>query len=350
MLPFSYIGAGTYTNGAVLRAVNIPLSARPDWFFVKDLTNYGASATAVNPNYAEWFSSMVPGSFLSTGQTNAAQPGAANLFSSRGTINGFTFIDSSNPPLFAKLPSTGIIDATFVVAMANTGSIVVGDFVRITQPTAMLQISGMTFQVTAVTTNVSITLGYMATSGIVLGANATSAQVQKVFLPQYYPRFKWIANITQGVQTKVYFTEQNDFTPGELVDFTIPTPYGMTQLSFLTKQSGGAARVLTVINTALESSIIIDFDTTGFPAFAFPLSGLFVVGASPATCYPAGAGVVPFMGSPTIPLSPPGTNLQAAVDNRNQLYMQIGTSAVGVANATMEWMAFKADFSNLSNA
>jgi hypothetical protein len=68
-------------------------------------------------------------------------------------------------------------------------------------------------------------------------------------------------------------------------------------------------------------------------------------------CIPAGSGVVPLNGSATIPASPPGTNLSDAFDNKSQFVVNIGTSAVGVANANMQVFAFKADFVNgITNA
>jgi hypothetical protein len=40
MLPYSFIGSWTYTNAATPVAQNIPMTAKPDWVFVKDLTNW----------------------------------------------------------------------------------------------------------------------------------------------------------------------------------------------------------------------------------------------------------------------------------------------------------------------
>jgi hypothetical protein len=109
--------------------------------------------------------------------------------------------------------------------------------------------------------------------------------------------------------------------------------------------------VLSVTNSATESSITINVDTTGFSAFTFPSSANFAAGASPAVCFPAGSGVVPLNGSATIPASPPGTNLVDAFDNHAQYVMNLGTSVVGAASANMVVMAFKADFNNaITNA
>ena len=365
MLPYSFIGAGTYVNPSSPVAVQVPLSDKPDWFFVRDISyngTYPAAGTAgwggnnatdytANAQISsEWFSGMPAGSFLQTGQAASALSAAA-LYPTQGAINGFTFIDQSNPPLYSKIALTAINDSTFVVSTGAT-SISVGDLVRLINVTGMLQVSGLVAQVTAVNSGTSITLGYVASgvAGLSVSGNASGGYFQKVTSAGFYPKKLTILNITQASQAVVYFAQPNNFTPGELVDFTIPSNYGMSQLSFLTAQPGGAARVLSVTNSATVSSITINVDTTGFTAFAYPATGSVIGFASPATCYPAGSGIVPLNGSASVPLSPPQTNLQDAFDNRNQYYMLLGTSVCGVASSTQQWMAFKADYNNLSNA
>ena len=96
---------------------------------------------------------------------------------------------------------------------------------------------------------------------------------------------------------------------------------------------------------------MLDYDTTGFTAFALPTSANYLggVNGSPASCFPAGSGVVPLNGSATIPQSPPGANLLDAFDNRAQFIMNLGTSVVGVANANMQVFAFKSNGNNIVN-
>ena len=356
-LPYSYIGSWTYTNPATIVAQNIPMTAKPDWVFVKDTTNWGAQNTAANPIYSEWFSGMASGSYLALGQPSSTGAGVTT-YASQGASGGFTFINQSMPPTFTKVAVTTVNGTTFVVATGTTTGINVGDLVRLINIVGGQQVSGPTlYQVTAVSAGVSITLGYAASAasaGLVV-ANATTGFYQKVYPSPFYPTTLPVAYITQATQAVVYFFRQNPYTVGELVDFQIPVPYGMTQLSNLTANSGsgalssnpsGAARVLSVTNSTTVSSITIDVNTTGFTAFQFPTSAAFAGGASPAVCIPAGSGVVPLNGSATIPASPPGTNLLDAFDNRAQYVMNIGTSAVGVASANMQVFAFKADFNN----
>lgn len=358
-LPFSFIGKWNYTNPASPVAVNIPMTDKPDWVIVKNLTNWG-DTTAVTSIESEWFSGMAQGSFISEDQADTTNALSSNV----GTSNGFTFIDQSNPPTYSKMAiTTGINGSTFVVTTTNTTGISVGDLVRLINVTSALELSNILYQVTAVSAGTSVTLGYAATAATAKGStygNGTGGYLQKVYPGFMYPSLRQVLWITQATQAKVYFARPNDFTPGELVDFQIPTPYGMTQLSNLTAKSGsgpftsnpaGAARVLSVTNSASESSITINVDTTGFTAFTFPSSANFASGASPAVCFPAGSGVVPLNGSATIPASPPGTNLVDAFDNRAQYVMNLGTSVVGAASADMVVMAFKADFNNgITNA
>ncbi len=305
---------------------------------------------------------MAQGSYLALGQTSNTTS-AITTYPSQGTSGGFTFINQSNPPTYSKVAITAVTGTTFVVSTGTTTGINVGDFIRLINVTGALELSGFLYQVTAVSASTSITLGYAATAetarGITYGSGTTGFY-QKVYPGFMYPASRTVLYISQATQAKVYFARQNDFTVGELVDFQIPSAYGMTQLSNLTAASGsgpfasnpaGAARVLVVTNTTSESSITIDIDTTGFTTFTYPASASYTAGGSPPVCIPAGSGVVPLNGSATLAQSPPGTNLLDAFDNHSQYVMNIGTSAVGVANANMVVFAFKSDFNNgITNA
>lgn len=362
-MPYAYYECGTYVNAATPVAQNIALTDKPTKFRVTDITDWGSASTAVAALESQWLRSMPQGSYLQTGQISAVA-GSNYLYPSQGASGGFTFVNQASPQTFSPVAVTGINGTTFVVLTANTTGISVGDTIRLINVTSMQQFSGYTlYTVTAVSAGVSVTLGLAATaksSGMQSAVNGTTGFYQKVYQSKFYPRGLPVAYITQATQAVVYFFSPNDYTPGELVDFQIPAPYGMIQLSNLTANAGsgpfgsnpsGAARVLSVTNTASESSIVIDYDTTGFPAFVQPVTGSFAGGASPANCFPAGSGIVPLNGSPTIPLSPPGTNLVDAFDNRNQYVMNVGLNVVGAASATMFWEAWRADhYNSVTNA
>lgn len=333
MLPFQVIDGGSFTSDASL-AKQLVLTDRPDMFWIRNRTAWGDDAAETSVE-SWWRRGMAQGAAQTTDQ--AVTSGI--LSSEAVTSGGFTFIDTANPPVYAPLATTAIeaIGGTFVVTMANTGNIAVGDWVLLYATTGTLQIAGYKFQVTAVTANVSITLGYMASSGITFAADATAGQVKKYIPNRMYPRYSFIANITQAVQAVVYFTGKNDYTPGEILSFRVPEEFGMQEMDLV------QARVLSVTNSATVSSVTLDWDTSGYTAFTFPTSAEALAGVSPAVAVPSSSGVVPDNGSATVPQEPPGYNLLDAFDNRNAYIMDIGSNVITSAEAIYDWMAIKFD-------
>lgn len=333
MLPYQIIDGGSFTSDSTL-AKQVVLSDRPDLFWLRNRTAWGDDAAETSVE-SWWRYGMAQASAQTTDQ--AVTSGA--LSSEAVTTGGFTFIDTANPPLFAGLATTAITGTagTFIVTMAETGSIAVGDWVRLYGTTGELQIAGYTFQVTAVTNDVSITLGYMASSGITFAADATAGTVKKYIPNRMYPRWSYIANITQATQAVVYFTGKNDYTPGENLYFRVPEEFGMLEIN------NQVARVLSVTNSATVSSVTLDLDTSGYTAYAFPTSAIAAAGVSPAMAGPSSSGIVPDNGSATVPQIPEGTNLRDAFDNRNKYLMDMGSNVITSAEAVYDWVAFKFD-------
>ncbi len=328
-----YILGGTFLAPAS-RMKQVVLPGKPDVFYLENVSSWGDD-TAVTAVTSNWEKGLGLGNAFTVDQ--AVTTGA---LSSNGIgANGFTFIDTAQPPVFSPLATTAITGnaGTFIVTMANTGSIAVGDFVRLYATTGELQIAGYIFQVTAVTANTSITLGYMASGGQTFAADATAGQVKKFIPNLMYPRWMYIAGITKANQAVVFFTTQNDFTPGEIVSFRVPSEFGMKEINEV------PARVLSVTNSATVSSITIDLNTSGFTTFAFPTSAVAAAGVSPAVCVPSSAGVVPLNGSASMPQQPPGTDLLAAFDNRNKYVMQMGSAVLSEAASVYNWRAIKYD-------
>lgn len=339
MLPYSMIAGGTFVlpdSGSI----NVECISQnpPDFVIAQNITGWGELNDAQAIQWW-WHRSMSQGTarglLQSSDGTNPA------VIARTITSDGISTYDTANPPSFTGLATTNIAGntGTFVVTMANTGTIQVGDYVRLYGTTGELQIAGYTFQVTAVTANVSITLGYMASGGQTFAAAATAGTVVKFIPSRFYPRWRYIANISQAAQAVVSFTEKNDFTPGEIVSFRVSSAFGMDEINNV------PARVLSVTNSATVSSITIDLDTSGFTAFTFPTSAVAAAGVSPAVCVPSSSGVVPFNGSATIAQQPPGTNLLDAFDNRNTRIINFGATlfSANTAGDSWEWRAYKYD-------
>lgn len=333
MLPYQIIEGGYFTSDSTLHK-QVALSAMPDLFFIRNRTAWGDDAAETTVE-ARWVKGMAQGSAQTVDQANTT----GILSSEAVTSGGFTFIDTAQPPTFAALASTTITGnaGTFIVTMANTGDIAVGDYVRLYNIAGEQQISGYTFAVTAVSVNTSITLGYMASSGITFAADATSGFVKKYIPNRMYPRIALIANITKATQAVIYFTAPNDFTPGEIISLRIPQEFGMVQANKVN------ARVLTVTNSSTVSSVTVDLDSSGFTTFAFPTSAQAAAGVSPAIAIPSASGVVPDNGSATNPQQPPGTNLRDAFDSRNAFVMDIGSNVITSASAIYDWYSIVLD-------
>lgn len=339
MLPYEMIAGGTFIVPATGADVQVYCQSQnpPDYILARAITGYGEANDAQS---IEWWWERSMAQYTAKGIQQSSHATDPALTSKFLTTGGISHYDTKNPPTFAGLAATAINASTFVVSMANTGSIAVGDRVRITNLLGAREISGYTAQVTAVTANVSITLGYWASASLALGAAATQATITKYIPNRYYPKERYIANITQAAQAVVSFTMPNDFTPGEKVSFRVSSLFGMKEINNV------SARVLSVTNSSSVSSITLDLDTSGFTAFTFPSDANFA-SVSPAVCVPSSSGVVPSNGSATIPQEPPGTNLQDAFDNRNVRLINFGTGLFTVSSFdvtvgdTWMWQAFK---------
>lgn len=339
-LPFEAMVGGRFTlDSETVTGVNVRLvgMGEPDFIIARSITGWGQASDA---QAIQWWwargmaQNSARGIFQSSDATNPALTSRV-LPVAAGVADAISFFDTANPPTYAALTGTVTNGTTWVITMANTGGIRVGDIVRLYAVTAMQQVSGLDFQVTAVTTNTSITLGMMATAnsavpaGNVVFVNGSAVQVLHYIPGRFYPRYAFIAGITREAQARVYFTKAHDFTPGEFIGLRIPldpTPalsYGAGTWRSVTNK---VYRVLSIVNTALESSVLLDLDTSGIAsAFTYPLSASALLGISPAVAVPSSSGVVPFNGSATVPLEPPGYNLLDAFDNRNERFIRFGS-------------------------
>lgn len=337
------IAGGTFTatlNTPV--SINLQSQDPPDYFVARNLgtsssTGWGEASDA---QAIEWFWYRSMGQGVARGIVQTSDASNPAMIARVITADGITTYDTASPPTFAGLATTAITDNDpAVCTMADTGTISVGDIVRLTGTTGMLQVAGYDVQVEAVTNDTSITLMLNANA---FAAAATAGTVTKIIPNRMYPRYRFINSISQAAQAVVTFTVNNDFTPGEIVSFRVSSDFGMDEINYV------SARVLSVTNDSTNSSITIDLDTTGYTAFAFPTSAAAAAGVSPAVCVPSGSGVVPDASNTSIPQQPPGTNLRAAFDNRNTRVINLGASLFTDGNTgdVWQWQAYKYDAYN----
>ena len=366
-MPYAFLDGGTFqlnATGAIV-GVNVQCFGVPDYIICKSLPVYasgvgngkgwGATSNAASIQW-EWEKSLGNGFGYGLLQSSsAAAPQVPAVTSIRLPLLGNTAVDAiasydtSNPPTYAALAATAITTNTggpsWVVSMTNTGTIGVGDYVRIVSPAGTAQIGGYSFQVTAVTVNTSITLGYAGSAGanLQLAADTTTAKVIKYIPGRFYPRERRILNITTGASTTIFFGQTNDFTVGENVYIRVPTQITTANNGWGTQELNNQVGTVTAVtNSATVSSIVVSINSSGYSAFQFPNNAVGLAGISPAVVGPSSSGVVPNQ-------QPPGTNLLDSFDNRNVNLIRFGTALFNIAGYTSTnndvwmWEAFKYD-------
>lgn len=111
---------------------------------------------------------------------------------------------------------------------------------------------------------------------------------------EYYPRFSYISGITNAVNAVITFTDDHDFTEGEIVSFRVSRPYGMSEIN----NRQGKVQSFT------SDTITVDIDTSTWTPYTYPVSG----NNTPPVCVPSASGVVPGY--------TPKMNLEDSFDNR----------------------------------
>lgn len=336
--------SGSFTSTATPDRHDVILpQGEPDYFKIVNRTDW--NATSETSLISEWKRGMAVESALTQDSgvnTNRELSTAATAV----TTNGFRFIDTANPPVFAALATSGtdITNANPAVAtLASTGSIQVGDVVRVTDSTGMLQIAGYDFSVTAVSVDTNITLNFDAQNE---AAVATAGNVRLIIPNRMFPRRKYIVPVggllgisvaaADASQCIVGTSVYHDFSVGERVSFRVPSAFGMNEIN---KVGGTVISIGNASGAAYSDAVAanynalrVDVDVSGFTAFSLPTSAVAAAGVSPAELLPAGAR--PEVGA--VPVNVPST---AAFDSRNRFIMRVGTNVITSASAIYDWVA-----------
>lgn len=297
------IAKGTIISTGAAQTINIPQGA--DTFILRNRTTLAAGAGIYE---ATWWSGMANGSAET--KTVAGGVTTTNIIAAAG----FSYNDSAISTLGAPFAITAISQAG--AAVVNSGTTpVVGQIVRIYGTTAMLQVSGYDFTVTAVTPGVNMTLGYLNSAGFAAAATGGFWRLVPNDLP-FYPRKRFITGITAAVQAVVTMSVAHDYQIGDKVTFRIPAAYGMVQMNGLTG----------TVTAIAASTITVDINSTAFTAFAFPTSAIYAAGVTPAQVLPAGE---------------VATSLLGAIRDVGTRSIYLGTAIDGTVNDVMDYWAIR---------
>jgi hypothetical protein len=274
--PGSNTANNTIANGNPM-IVQIPSNA--DFMWVYDYSAFGSvgsnaatfqGGTANTAFRWYWQRGMPAGQAMVEYKTNAASTVNGDVL----LTGGFTLYDPSNPnitpQLSAPIATTAVTNATRpVVSTTNTTGLSVGSIVRLSNNN-QTDNTGPDFVVGAVSAGSSFTLLTASNPlanvpGSTGGSTGFYRIVSQDFL--FYPRKRFIVNITQAVNPQVSTSVPHGMTAGQAIRFNIPAVSGMIQLNPTTANNYLYGTILSVVD---DYNFIIDIDTTSFTAFSWP--------------------------------------------------------------------------------
>lgn len=363
--PGSNATNNTIANGSQM-IVQIPSGA--DFMWVSDYSSFGSAGTntatfngvANGSTGMRWYwqRGMPQGSAMVEYKGNGVNSLNADVMLS----GGFTLYDPSNdvqnPVLSAPVATSAVTNATRpVVSTASTAGLSVGSVVRLSN-NAQTDDTGPEFVVGTIVANTSFTLltstnPLANVPGAVGGATGFYRIVNRDDL--FYPRRRFIVNITQAVNAQVSTSVAHGMTAGQAIRFQIPTVSGMVQLNSTAQNNYRYATILAVVD---DYNFVIDLDTTAMTAFSWPTvvqqpSGyplMVPVGENTgaALSYPANLQVqVPLVAGVQIPNTQSGILADATV-NTGFLGMILGIGGTGNALGT-PIMGPAGSIANISN-
>lgn len=330
------IQQGQFTSDGT--ATFIPIRSGVDWMKVYNYTEAGALNNNHGVDYY-WQRGMANNDAI-INRRNAASTAmqiTTALAIPGGPVNGFQLLDTSlqtvganvawtavsgaNPPVITTAVTTGLIaNQTIVRLYFQTGA---GPFAQ--------QLGGIDFTV-GVIGGAGFELQNMP--AIVASGVVVSNYRIVPFDPIFYPRKRVVSKITQAAQAVVTTTVNHGYQVGQQIRFTNANQvrpgsaaYGMVEINNVTGN--------IVATTA--STFTVDVDTTGFTAFAFPLTANYPF--TPLEVVPVGEDTATALAQ-----VPPLDTLNDAVFNTAQIGMLLGagiTSPAGSNNDVVFWVAGK---------
>lgn len=308
------IEQGSFTSAGVV--TQIPLRQDIDWMRVYNMTTLTAGGAATGVEFY-WQRGMA----ADTGIIHTKLAADDSITIGALANGGFTLLDTSGAP-------DGAINATVTRIQAAGAGVLLGataglqenGVVRFVNVPGAQQFGGVDFTIDTIVANVSFQLPFapnIVDTGVIVGSLYPVR-----WDPIYYPRRRYIASISQAANAVVVLTVTHEYTVGQKIRFNVSEEYGMRQINGLTG-------TITAINAG-NNSITVDIDTTGFTAFAWPLTA--DVPFTPAQIVPVGEDIL----YPNL--------LDDATDNQAFIGMELaaGTlSPVGVLNDVIYWTAGK---------
>jgi hypothetical protein len=287
-MPFTIITGSSFTSTGV--GVKLLMPSSPDYVETWNITQSAAS----NPNTVirgQWFGSKfgagasAPGLGLQTVKTTF------DLTSQFAAGTGFTFVSSSPVVEAQSANAITAITAANPAVVSQTNTYSNGDLLQFYSTTGMLQMGGLTAQISSVSGSGYTLLGLPATASNGFASAATAGFTRRVSqFNAVDPEYLYITNISQATSAVVSFSVDpaNYYVVGMKMYFSVPFSFGMTQINGLTG-------TITAVNAVAASSnigaynVTVNIDSSAFSAFAWPASTASPTAALFATVAPSGS-------------------------------------------------------------
>ena len=205
--------------------------------------------------------------------------GGGNNLNAGTLAAAFTEINSSGEPAGAPVATTSSTNAAQpVIATGTTVPLVTGSVVRLDSMANVSNIMGLDFEVDTVNAGVDFRMRFAlpAAAGAVGGAGFYRIIN---FDPQFYPRRRFIVNVTQAASAVIRMSVTHGFTEGQEVRIQMPAAYNMIEFDNI-------ITTITAVSVA-NNTITVNTNSAAFTAFIFPAPG--AVPFTQAQVVPVGA-------------------------------------------------------------
>ena len=308
---------GRFTSTGVTKLLSIRSDV--DWIKVMNLTTTAAAGAGTGISFY-WQRGMVNGTAIEESKTVVTGASVKTVVATGGiSLTNTTVIQTLAPVAITSISNA----APGVVATGSTAGLVNGDVIRLSSVVGGKQLEAIDYTVGNVINNTSFTLANMPAI-VAAAAPGAAAVYKKVTYDSYwYPRYRYVCAITQAQFAVVTTTVDHGYTVGQELRMTVPAAFGMQEMNNLQ----------VIVTAVTASTFTTNIDSTGFTAFAFPLSA--IAPFSPAMVTTIGeAAVVPYeslMDDATINTGVLGVTLAAGVDspagiNADVIYWVAGKS------------------------
>lgn len=254
---------------------------------------------------------------------------------------GFVFLDTSSQAPLGAVATTAATNATEpVYTTANTAGLTDGSVVRVFNQTGQENLSGFEFAVDTIVANTSFTMA--APLATAPGAAATAGQYRFIPVdPLFYPRHRFIVNMSQAAQMVVTVSVPSGYKVGQVVRVVVPQEkVGAAAIYGMTEADGLLGTVVAVNDAVGTQTVTLDINSSSFTAFTFPTAAQFVGARSRAMLVPVGVDTATAIAQSANLLSDATVN-----EGFIGVALLAGTdSPAGQVNDSIFWWAEKSDY------